>query len=138
MKAISVRQPWAWLLIDAPEQWRKPVENRTWETKYRGWIQIHAAKGCTEKEYSEAIAFVRSFNPSLAAVIPPLEKLAKGGIVGTAYLADCVRRHPSRFFTGPFGFVLERAEPVPFIPMRGMLGIFNVNKDGEPEELTHA
>jgi hypothetical protein len=135
VKAISIRQPWAWLIIEAPEQWRKPVENRTWETKFRGWIQIHAAKGCTEAEYAEAVAFVRSFNPALASMIPALDKLDKGGIIGSVYLSDCVRRHPSRFFVGPFGFVMDKPMPVPFRPMRGMLGIFNTTAAGEPEEI---
>lgn len=88
-----------------------------------------------QAEYDEAVAFVRSFNPSLAAMIPPLEKLDKGGIIGSVYLSDCVQRHQSRFFVGPFGFVMERPYPLPFRPMRGMLGIFNVNEQGEPEEV---
>jgi hypothetical protein len=133
MKAITVRQPWAWLLIEAPAQWRKPVENRPWETKYRGWIQIHAAKNCTQAKYDEAVEFVRGFNPTLASLIPPLEKLARGGIIGSVFLSDCVSRHPSRFFTGPFGFVMDKPMPVPFKPMRGMLGIFNTNANGEAE-----
>ena len=131
MKAISIRQPWAWLIMEG----HKPVENRTWETKFRGDIQIHAAKGCTQAEYDEAVAFVRSFAPTIAARIPALDKLERGGIVGIVTITDCVRRHPSRFFVGPFGFVMERPYPVPFKPMRGMLGIFNTNANGEPEEV---
>ncbi|MEI6078297.1 MAG: ASCH domain-containing protein [Verrucomicrobiota bacterium] len=133
MKAISLRQPWAWLIIEG----HKPIENRTWETKFRGDIQIHAAKGCTQTEYDEAVAFVRSFNPVLAAGIPPLDRLEKGGIIGLVKITDCVQRHPSRFFVGPFGFVMERPYPLPFRPMRGMLGIFNVNEQGEPEEIAN-
>jgi len=131
MKAISIRQPWAWLIIAG----HKTIENRTWPTKHRGDIQIHAAKGCTQLEYADAVAFVRLFNPALASNIPALNKLAKGGIVGVARITGCVIKHPSPFFVGPFGFVLENAYPLPFIPMRGMLGIFNVNETGEPEEL---
>jgi ASCH domain len=36
--ALSVRQPWAALLLDG----RKPVENRTWSTRHRGPLVIHA------------------------------------------------------------------------------------------------
>ena len=135
MKAISIQQPWAWLIIEAPPLWRKPVENRTWKTDYRGWIQIHAAKECTQDEYDAAVKFVRTFNANLAAMIPPLKELDRGGIIGSVFLSDCVRHHPSRFFTGPFGFVLEKPLPCKFLPMRGMLGIFNVKDDGEPEEI---
>jgi len=40
MKAILIRQPWAWLIVHG----YKDVENRTWSTKYRGPILIHAGK----------------------------------------------------------------------------------------------
>ena len=37
---LSVRQPWAWLIM----QGFKPIENRTWRTNYRGKLYIHAGK----------------------------------------------------------------------------------------------
>jgi hypothetical protein len=40
MKAITVRQPWAELIASGA----KRVENRTWRTRYRGPLLIHAAK----------------------------------------------------------------------------------------------
>ena len=38
VRALSVRQPWAALILDG----RKPVENRTWPTSYRGPLAVHA------------------------------------------------------------------------------------------------
>ena len=38
--ALSIRQPWAFLIADG----LKKVENRTWATAFRGVILIHAAK----------------------------------------------------------------------------------------------
>lgn len=40
MKAITLHQPWASLLAVGP----KKYETRSWKTKHRGWIAIHAAK----------------------------------------------------------------------------------------------
>jgi len=40
MKALSVRQPWAWLIANN----LKPIENRTWPTRYRGAFLIHAGQ----------------------------------------------------------------------------------------------
>lgn len=40
MKALSVRQPWAYAIAHLG----KRVENRTWNTAYRGPIAIHASK----------------------------------------------------------------------------------------------
>ena len=136
MKAISIRQPWAWLIVEASQEFgAKDIENRDWPTKVRGNILIHAAKGCTHQEYQDAVAFVRNFNPNLAAMIPALDKLDKGGIVGMVYLADCVNKSKSPWFVGKFGFVMQRPYPLPFRPMRGMLGFFNVNSEGQPEEV---
>jgi hypothetical protein len=39
MRALTVRQPWAWAIFHG-----KPVENRSWATKYRGDLLIHARK----------------------------------------------------------------------------------------------
>jgi len=136
MKAISIRQPWAWLIVEAPQEFApKDIENRDWPTKIRGNILIHAAKGCTKQEYQDAVTFVRSFNPNLAAMIPALDKLDKGGIIGMVELTDCVIRSSSPWFVGKFGFVLKRPYPIPFRRMRGMLGFFNVNSEGQPEEI---
>ena len=38
-KAISIKQPWAYLICAGI----KDVENRTWATKYRGRVYIHAS-----------------------------------------------------------------------------------------------
>jgi hypothetical protein len=50
--------------------------------------------------------------------------LERGGIIGEAEITDCVDHHNSPWFTGPFGYVLANARPLPFIPCRGMLGLF--------------
>ena len=47
MLALSIRQPWASLILKAG----KDIENRDWPTKFRGRILIHAAKGCTRDEW---------------------------------------------------------------------------------------
>jgi hypothetical protein len=40
MKTLSVRQPYAWLIVAG----FKTIENRTWRTNYRGPLQIHASQ----------------------------------------------------------------------------------------------
>lgn len=47
MKALTVKQPWAGLIIAGG----KDIENRTWRTSYRGRVLIHAAK--TPVPYAE-------------------------------------------------------------------------------------
>lgn len=128
MKALSIRQPWAWLIVHG----YKPVENRGWATKFRGRILVHAAKGMTHSEYTEARALtfdaVRWHGLSPAAIenFPSFHDMQRGGIVGAVDIVDCVQKHPSRFFFGPNGFVLANPEVLPFRPCRGMLGFFEV------------
>ncbi len=40
MKALSIRQPWAWLIANG----YKDIENRSWRTNFRGEFLIHAGK----------------------------------------------------------------------------------------------
>jgi len=47
MKALSIRQPWAWAIIHAG----KDVENRTWKTKMTGEFLVHASKSFDHEGY---------------------------------------------------------------------------------------
>lgn len=123
--ALSIRQPWAWAIINAG----KDIENREWSTKFRGPVCIHAAKGMTNREWSEAASFMAQ----TLRIIPPSpqansffdsEMLDRGGIVGTAEIADCVTSSDSPWFFGRYGFVLRNVQPVDFIPCKGALGFF--------------
>lgn len=121
MKALSVRQPWAWLIVNG---W-KNVENRTWATKVRGRILIHAAKGMTRGDYEACLLFIASMG--MAVPVPSFNDLDRGGIVGETTILDCVHHHHSEWFTGPWGFVLDESYPHLFIPCKGALGIFECN-----------
>lgn len=116
MKALSIRQPWAWLIVNG----HKPVENRTWSTTYRGELLIHAGKEFDAPGLQSVLAAF----PELASRLPAQFDL--GGIVGAATLSECVTTHGSDWFTGPYGFVMRDARPLPFTPWRGELGFFNV------------
>lgn len=117
MKALSIRQPWAWLIVAGI----KPVENRTWRTHYRGPLVIHAGK----HPASETIERIeRRFGVSI-----PREQLQFGGIVGVVELVDVVTTSHSSFYTGPYGWVLQNPRCVKFVPWRGQQGLFDVPDD---------
>ena len=123
--ALSVRQPWASLIILAG----KDIENRNWPTYKRGPLLIHAAKAMTKREYNEAIDFAVSIERErtmglLASGVLAFDNLPRGGIIGSAVLADCVLRSKSPWFVGPNGFVLRDQKPLPFTPLKGQLGFF--------------
>jgi hypothetical protein len=93
LKAISIRQPWAWLIVNG----YKNVENRIWAANLRGRVLIHA--GASKSDTTpEALAHIkRKFK---VACLP--DTFDTGGIVGIAEITDCVRRHRSKWFHGPF------------------------------------
>lgn len=120
MKALSIRQPWAWLILNAG----KDIENREWPTKFRGRFLIHASKGMTRDEYTDGVWTLEDTESRI--VLPPFECLERGGIVGTAMLTDCVQKSASPWFFGRYGFEIRDAMPLPFRPFKGALGFFEV------------
>ena len=133
MIALSIRQPWASLILKAG----KDIENRGWPTRVRGRVLIHAAKGMTRDEHDDAIAFAVAAikaDPRNAGKKPTtlrelgfaFEDLPRGGIIGSVEVVDCVSASDSPWFVGEFGFVLRKPRPLPFVPWRGQLGFFGV------------
>lgn len=119
MKALSIRQPWAWFILHAG----KDVENRDWKwlSKERGNVLIHASKGMTKREFDEACQFAKECG---ATQCPKFEDVKRGGIVGMVDIVDHVRHHKSPWFVGPTAFVLKNPYPLPFQPCLGQLGFF--------------
>lgn len=122
--ALSIRQPWAWLILNAG----KDIENRDWPTNFRGRVLIHASKTCTKREYEDAMEFMtdRQILQGIGMNIPSIKGMDRGGIVGSVEIVDCVTRSDSPWFMGQYGFVLRNPKPMPFIPWKGRLGFFNV------------
>jgi hypothetical protein len=119
MKVIVIRQPWAWLIVNG----HKDIENRSWTTKYRGALLIDASsRRPTKSEMAELQKYARR----RGVVLP--EGFDFGGIVGVAQLEDCVTTSRSRWFIGPVGWVLSNPRRLPFIPMKGQLGLFDPPK----------
>jgi hypothetical protein len=142
MKALSVRQPWAWLILHGG----KDIENREWGDRYpglidarklvhqahydhgdRGWFMIHAGKGMTRAEYADAVGFVDAIDPECLITVPQFEDLPRGGVVGKAQLVNIVRESDSPWYFGEIGLVLKNPTPLPFKPLTGALGFFDVD-----------
>ena len=117
MKILSVRQPYAWLIARG----MKAIENRTWTTRYRGPVLIHASQKLARTSIEE-IEFK-------FGVWIPRDALRCGGVIGSAELVDVVTTHSSRWFEGPFGFVFQSAQMVPFVACNGSLGLRDVPLD---------
>ena len=77
MKALTIKQLWATLIM----QGYKRFEFRSWQTKYRGDLLIHAGKGIDKEAMKR-----------LAKYLP--EELPYGKILGKVKLVDCIKMSP--------------------------------------------
>ena len=123
MKAITVRQPWAWAIMHGG----KDVENRTRNMAgtYRGPLVIHAGKTHDEDDYYD----VQDLLPDGTA-IP--DDLALGSAIGVADLVHvhhafgCAQSCSAWSVADQFHLVLVNQRPFPEpIPYKGALGLWN-------------
>ena len=122
MKAISIRQPWAWLILHAG----KDIENRSWSTNIRGRILIHTGRHIVRYEHEDALILAtRILGRDVDC--PRMADMEAGGIIGSVEIVDCITRSDSPWFFGKFGFVLKDPRPAPFFKVNGQLGFFEVD-----------
>ncbi len=138
MRALSIRQPWAWLIVNG----YKDIENRDWATNYRGRVYVHAGKKPDGANANETRHIVGGIMQDLRymglmeahSTVWDVVHLRKnryaqhyGAIVGEVTITDCVTDSDSDWFVGDYGFVLTdpKAYDKP-IPCRGQLGLFEV------------
>lgn len=122
VKALTIRQPWAELILRG----RKPFELRSWTTKYRGPLVIHAAARIDAVD-------ARHFG------LDP-EKLVTSAFVGVVVLSDVrpYSREDARllkrkqagygWFPGNFSWVLKKPRRILPVKAKGQLSLFKTPK----------
>lgn len=135
IKALSVRQPWATLILDGS----KTMDLRTWSTTYRGPLAIYASLE-VEKETCKI------YNVDV-------KTLTTGALIGLVDLADVIpltkksydenkKKHLAgrNYREGMFGWVLKNPRPLdPPRITKGRLNLFDVNieqVETEPEAIS--
>jgi hypothetical protein len=131
MKALSIRQPWAWLICKG----FKDIENREWSTNFRGRIFVHASKTMAISVPTLAITeawILERLTPEQRDEYHAAQ-FSRGAIIGEVDIVDCVDNHPSSWFVGRYGFVLAKpklyARP---IACKGRLRFFEPILRGAP------
>ena len=126
MKAISIKQPWAWLIANG----YKPIENRVWYTNYTGILLIHASSKYDDNFPNSYLTYYHEIHEAVMKTpIPKPNDLEFGGFVGIANMVDCVRKHESIWFQSGWGFVFSGARPFKLVEYPGRLKIFEVDRD---------
>jgi len=126
MKVITIKQPFATLIAEG----LKEYEFRTWKTKYRGDILIHAGKGI-DKEAMKRFEYLNLEYP-LGCII------AKATITDCIYvnseLKEKLKQKDEKIYHGViskdynwdgYGFKLENIEKVSPIEVNGKLSLWD-------------
>lgn len=120
MKAITIRQPWASAIVAGI----KTIEVRTWSTRHRGPLAIHAAATVDTDYWPAEDEF----------------ELPTSAVIGVCDLVECrplteKDRKEACFNEGAveglWAWVLANPRPIGPIPARGKPGLW----DWEPQEM---
>ena len=126
MKAITLKEPWASLVVNG----YKTYEFRSWKTSYRGKILIHAAKSCDKNNIDRFNSYNLDYGNS--------------EIIGEAEIIDCVKVddelrkkllkvdnvvYSESGFNETYAFVLSNCKKYDkYIPCKGKLNIWQFNE----------
>ena len=124
MKVITIKQPFASLIAFGIKEY----EFRTWKTKYRGEILIHAGKGIDKKamkkfecyglDYPRGAIIARVNLTDCVTVDDEFRKVLKGK---NELVYSSIVKHTE--WNG-YGFKLENVTKIDLIPAKGKLSIW--------------
>lgn len=126
MKALSIKNPWAYLIAAG----FKDVENRTWPTKHRGKILIHATKADAPAFPGQSLLSPVQFN-----LLPNSDKIklfdsnfVRSAIIGEVEVVGCVDNSKS-VWAEPGHWHWELKNPVlyaqPILNVKGSLSLWD-------------
>lgn len=124
-RGLTLKPWWAWAVMHAG----KRIENRSWQTRYRGRIAIHAGRaGVTP---AERLSFAQRVGVA-GLVLPDDSAMIHSAIVGRAVLVDCVQLDPAQLGiwgeSGSWHWLLEDVQPIERpVAMPGKLGLWRVD-----------
>lgn len=145
MKAITILQPWASLVACG----EKKIETRSWATRYRGEIAIHAAAKHTRLQFKDPYHDILSKYYKLHVSYKE-DEIPYGSLIAIADLVDCapftsgvisgqdtillngeeVPENEKLFgncILGNWGWLLENIRQVNPFPIKGQQRIWNCN-----------
>ena len=129
MKALTIQQPWASLIIAGA----KSYETRSWSTKHRGTLLIHAGA-----RFPAAARLLCAQEPFVSALQGlHHDDLPLGVVIGSVEIVTCIRvedladidEREERFGDyrpGRWAWLLRHPVALPPIAARGMPGLFEV------------
>ena len=118
MQALTIKQPWVHAILHEG----KDIENRSWQSSFRGWVAIHASAQPMRDAW-----FPRGHR------VPDLDTLDCSAICGVVRIVNVVTKSRSKWFYRPdddsinYGWVLGDFKVLKTpIPCKGALRLWNV------------
>ena len=98
MKTFTVKNPYAYLICADI----KPIENRTWPTKFRGRILIHSSAKAMKEDPYALLGFEKwhSLSPGQRVLLRS-NTLENSAIIGSVEIVDCFRNDTANCFQKP-------------------------------------
>jgi hypothetical protein len=136
MKVLSIKEPYATLICNG----NKYIETRSWKTKYRGELFIHASGKKLATEYitnSYVLEIIQNMDMNFGNII------CRGDLVDCIYMDEKFLQNIKQndneynlglYELGRYAWVFENIEPIKPIPAKGNLNIWNY--DGEYEMIS--
>ena len=115
MKAISIKNPWASLIADGI----KTIETRRWRTNYRGDILVCVSRKI-DKEPQFNKRYTNNGTEGMAICVATIDDCRP--MIDTDTGAAMIDNAP-----GLYAWTLSNIRKITPFPVRGQLGIFNVD-----------
>lgn len=125
MKVLSIKEPWASLIMNGT----KKIETRSWKTKYRGEIYIHASLSKAKITKPEVYELIKDMNFKCGYII------CKCNLVDCIYMTDeyvndMKINHYEEYIcghyeVGRYAWIVEDVRVIEPIEAKGKLGLWN-------------
>lgn len=125
MKVLSIKEPWASLIMNGT----KKIETRSWKTKYRGEIYIHASLSKAKITNHEVYELIKDMNFKYGYII------CKCNLVDCIYMTDeyvndMKTNHYEEYIcghyeVGRYAWIVEDVKVIEPIEAKGKLGLWN-------------
>ncbi|MDY3757733.1 MAG: ASCH domain-containing protein [Bacilli bacterium] len=125
MKVLSIKEPWASLIMNGT----KKIETRSWKTKYRGEIYIHASLSKAKITKPEVYELIKDMNFKCGYII------CKCNLVDCIYMTDeyvndMKTNHYEEYIcghyeVGRYAWIVEDVKVIEPIEAKGKLGLWN-------------
>ena len=120
MKVLSIKEPWASLIMNGT----KKIETRSWKTKYRGEIYIHAS-----------LSKAKITKPEVYELIKDMNIICECNLVDCIYMTDeyvndMKINHYEEYIcghyeVGRYAWIVEDVKVIEPIEAKGKLGLWN-------------